>query len=225
MSLFHARPPSVRGLLDAAQSEEPTMNTTSFAVSLGPVLLLSVFGLGCVSATEEETEQSEAALVTYRVKETEASDSGWGLHATYFKQVRVEASGGPVKPSKVIAAIYRNVATGPRGLCPTCTSATPESEQNNAEHIEAEGVVPGGLWAPDFLKGRVASWRTGASTGRITMENGTNSLEGKITAYAVSPNEVIVEEAGDANGPFAGTLAERHNVYFDLRSAIERELR
>lgn len=194
--------------------------------TLPATLLLSLSLLaGCAAETDgEDVASSEEALVSYQVIETSASTSGGGVHATYLKTLCVTSS-APLAPNAVLRAIYRNNATGGRGLCPSCSSTTPESAQNVAGVIDAEGVVPGGLWAPGPMKGHARAWMTGPEEGVLEMENLTDGLYGTIRVRAVSSTVVEVEEAGYTSGPFAGSFAGGHNRFFDLRSAIARELR
>jgi hypothetical protein len=179
---------------------------------------------GCAAETNgEDVGTSADALVSYQVVELGASTSGRGVYATYTKTLRVTSS-APLAPNTVLRAIYRNNATGAHGLCPSCSSTTPEYLQNNAGVIDAEGVVPGGLWAPGPMKGHARAWMTGPDEGVLQMENLTDGLYGTIRVKAISTTVVEVEEAGYTEGPFAGSFAGGHNRFFDLRSAIEREL-
>jgi hypothetical protein len=196
---------------------------TSLGIRLAG-LLVSLTLASCAAPTDgEETASSEQALVTFQVVETGAWTAGGGLHATYGKTILVTSS-APLAPETVMRAIYKNNATGPLGLCPSCTSTTPEWQQNNGGVIDATGVVPGGLWAPGPFKGHARAWLDTPTQGVLQMENLTDGLYGTITAHAISPTEVEVDESGYSSGPFAGTFAGGHNQYFDLRSAIERQL-
>jgi hypothetical protein len=199
------------------------MRNPSTALSLVSFLLL-LSTAGCAAQTDgEDTGSSAEALVTYQVTELDASTTGGGVYATYEKRLHVTSS-APLDPNTVLRSVYRNNATGAHGLCPSCTSTTPESAQNHAGRIDAEGVVPGGLWAPGFMKGHAQAWATAPDEGVLQMENLTDGLYGTIHVSAVSSNVVLVEESGYTTGPFAGSFAQGHNRFFDLRSAIEREL-
>jgi hypothetical protein len=194
------------------------MKTPFVTFSFASLVLLS----GC-GATSERSRASEAALATYQVVETGAWTSGGGLSASYGKTILVTSS-APLSPDDVLQAIYRNNATGSEGLCTSCTSTTPEWDQNHDGVIDAEGVVPGGLFAPGPFKGHAQAWMTDATSGVLQMENLTDGLYGTIVTRAISATEVEVEEAGVTKGPFAGSFASGHNRYFDLRAAVERQL-
>ena len=177
---------------------------------------------GSVSGSDGDGSQNAAAatVIQFDVEETQASASG----STYTKSIVVTAS-APIKPALVIAAIFRNNASGPHGLCPSCTADTPEAEQNDGHgRIHADNMMPHDFdFLPSFLAGDVSCTET-ADGGHVLMNSLTNSLDATISVRALSPTQVRVDELGRTGGLFPETFGELHNKFFDLRSAIEREL-
>jgi hypothetical protein len=187
--------------------------------------LLGIFASACGGSSsgsdaEDSQNASAATVIHFDVQETEASASG----STYTKSIIVTAS-APIKPALVTAAIFRSTATGSHGLCPSCTADTPEAEQNDGHgRIHADNMMPHDFdLLPSFLAGDVSCTQT-ADGGHVLMNSLTNSLDATISVRALSPKQVRVDELGRTGGVFPETFGELHNKFFDLRSAIEREL-